>query len=210
MTPGRGVNPHGDVQGASRRAADPRFLMQRAATLPAAWNPTRNIANWPPSPPLWELNTTLSAAATTPTTPAASTAAASAVSKENAKPEKAPKAEKPEKAKQKEATKPAKKSAAALSSVADADVIARAAELLTAPASPADYMKAHKLEQGLNDALNVLARAPPAEPWRALVAALPIDVAVPAPPTLPSKEAAAALGPELTRLRESYCIIKGC
>lgn len=183
--------------------------MQRAATLPAAWNPTRNIANWPPSPPLWELNATLSAAATTPTTPAASTAAASAVSKENAKPEKAPKAEKSEKTKQKEA-KPAKKSAAALTSVADANVIARAAELPMAPASPADYMKAHKLEQGLNDALNVLARAPPAEPWHALVAALPIDVAVPAPPTLPSKEAAAALGPELTRLRESYCIIKGC
>ncbi|KAL3920250.1 MAG: hypothetical protein SGPRY_005324, partial [Prymnesium sp.] len=82
--------------------------------------------------------------------------------------------------------------------MADPHVIARSAPP-SEPAGIAQYVQAHMLERGLNDALNILARKPGPDPWKLLVEALPADVRIPAAPTVPDTHTASVLRSEFQR-----------
>ena len=69
-------------------------------------------------------------------------------------------------------------------------------------------MKAHDLERVLNEALNLIARQAPGDPWSLLARALPPDIAVPGPPTVPFA-AAEALQSEFDRLKHDWLVGRG-
>ena len=178
-----------------------------AMFLPQDWLAPKSVHTWPPGTGLhWAAPSAVPPSASNEAAPPAkatepANAPQPAKPKKEAKPTKG--ANTPTKAgnptKKVGASKEAGSSEAVL---ADPAVLTRAAPPLP-PSSLADYLKAHDLENVLNDALNVVAQRAPSDPWRLLARELPRDIAVPPPPTVPL-DSADALRPELARLKHEW------